>query len=177
MALSRTLVRTMAIAGRSPAPTARRANNLILADARSDLFVTLLYAILEPDSGEIQYVNAGHMPPIVVRSDDGSVEELRTHGMAMGVLPDIEYEDQEVHLEPGDVLLLYTDGIVEASNAGRQMFGRDRLKEVTRKNRRESAADLAECISDAVGAFVGDAPQFDDLTLVVAKRVPPDRSP
>jgi serine phosphatase RsbU (regulator of sigma subunit)/signal transduction protein with GAF and PtsI domain len=177
MALSRTLVRTMAIAGRSPAPTARQANNLILADARSDLFVTLLYAILEPNSGEITYVNAGHMPPMVVRADDGSVEEPRTHGMAMGVLRDIEYEDQDVHLEPGDLLLLYTDGIVEASGGGRQMFGRERLREVASKNRAESAAGLAECISGAVDAFVGDAPQFDDLTLVVAKRVPPDRSP
>jgi sigma-B regulation protein RsbU (phosphoserine phosphatase) len=114
---------------------------------------------------------------MVVRADDGSVEEPRTHGMAMGVLHDIEYEDQEVHLEHGDVLLLYTDGIVEASNAARQMFGSERLKEVAGRNRTESASDLAECISDAVDAFVGDAPQLDDLTLVVAKRVPPDHSP
>jgi sigma-B regulation protein RsbU (phosphoserine phosphatase) len=176
MALSRTLVRTMAIAGRSPAATAHQANNLILADARSDLFVTLLYAILEPDSGDIRYVNAGHMPPMIVRADDGSVEEPRDHGMAMGVLEDIEYEDREAHLEPGDLLLVYTDGIVEASDVRRQMFGRERLSEAASKNRAKSALELAECISDAVDAFVGDAPQFDDLTLVVAKRMPLDRS-
>ncbi len=175
MALSRTLVRTMAIAGRSPAPTARQANNLILADARSDLFVTLLYAILEPDSGDIIFVNAGHMPPIVVRANDGSIEEPRTHGMAVGVLYDVEYEDQEAHLEPGDLLLLYTDGVVEATDTKRQMFGRDRLRDVASKNRAESAADLAARISDAVDTFVGDAPQFDDFTLLVAKRAPSSR--
>ena len=132
--------------------------------------------MLEPDSGDIRYVNAGHMPPMIVRADDGSVEEPRDHGMAMGVLENIEYEDREVHLEPGDLLLVYTDGIVEASDAMRQMFGRERLSEAASKNRTKSAVELAECISDAVDAFVGDAPQFDDLTLVVAKRVPLDRS-
>jgi sigma-B regulation protein RsbU (phosphoserine phosphatase) len=177
MALSRTLVRTMAIAGRSPAPTVAQANNLILADARSGLFVTLLYAILEPDSGDISYVNAGHMPPLVIRAADGSVEELRTHGMALGVLPDLEYEDQKAHLKPGDILLLYTDGIVEASDADQRMFGRERLREVASGYRTESAQALATGISHAVEAFVRDAPPFDDLTLVVAKRVLPSRSP
>jgi serine phosphatase RsbU (regulator of sigma subunit)/putative methionine-R-sulfoxide reductase with GAF domain len=170
MALSRTLVRTVAIDGRSPAAAIARANDLIVADARSDLFVTLFYAILEPRSGAIAYVNAGHVPPLLVRAADGAMEELRLSAMALGVLPDIEVEEERVCLDPGDALVLATDGIVEAFDAGRQMFGWDRLAEVACAHRRESAEALAEAIDQAVALFVGDAAQSDDLTLLVAKR-------
>jgi serine phosphatase RsbU (regulator of sigma subunit)/putative methionine-R-sulfoxide reductase with GAF domain len=170
MALSRTLVRTMAIDGRAPASAVARANDLILADAHSGLFVTLFYAILSPDSGEVDYVNAGHMPALLVRAADGSAQELRTHGMALGVLPDIHFEDQTAHLARGDVLVFYTDGVIEASDEKQQMFGRDRLSEVVSAHRHRSATELANIIDGAIAAFVGDTPQFDDFTLVVARR-------
>jgi len=172
MALCRTLVRTVAIDGRSPSAAIGRANDLILADARSGLFVTLFYTILPPQSGAIAYVNAGHMPPLLVRSADGRVEELWTHGMAMGVLPHMEVEERTAHLDPGDLLVLYTDGVTEASNAEGEMFGRERLKEVASAHRAQSAEDLVQTIDEAITAFVGDAPQFDDFTLVVARRTP-----
>jgi sigma-B regulation protein RsbU (phosphoserine phosphatase) len=170
MALSRTLLRTMAIGGRPPDVTVARANNLILADARTDLFVTLFYAILQPDSGEITYVNAGHMPPLLLRMAKGTVDELWTGGMALGVLPDIEFESRKTRLDVGDTLVLYTDGVTEASNAEQQMFGKERLIQVACAHHTESAKELAKTIDEAVAAFVGDAPQFDDFTLVVAKR-------
>jgi serine phosphatase RsbU (regulator of sigma subunit)/putative methionine-R-sulfoxide reductase with GAF domain len=170
MALSRTLVRTMAIDGRSPAVSIARANDLILADARSDLFVTLFYAILHPNSGEVEYVNAGHMPPLLVRAADGSAEELRTHGMALGILPDIKFEDRSVRLNPGDTFVFYTDGVVEASDSELQMFGREQLRAVVSAHRGESAVELVQTIDETIAAFVGDTPQFDDFTLVVARR-------
>jgi sigma-B regulation protein RsbU (phosphoserine phosphatase) len=173
MALARTLVRTMAIDGRPPAAAIARANDLILADARSDLFVTVFYAILGPGSGEVAYVNAGHMPPLWVHAADGSSEELRTHGMALGVLPDIHFEDRSVQLAPGDVLAFYTDGVIEASNEHQEMFGRERLREVMSAHRTESAAQLVQTIDQIIAAFVGDTPQFDDFTLVLAKRKAP----
>jgi sigma-B regulation protein RsbU (phosphoserine phosphatase) len=172
MALCRTLVRTVAIDGRSPSAAIGRANDLILADARSALFVTLFYTILPPHSGAIAYVNAGHMPPLLVRSADGRVEELWTHGMAVGVLPHMEVEERMAHLDPGDLLVLYTDGVTEASNAEGEMFGRERLKEVASAHRRQSAEELVQTIDDITTAFVGNAPQFDDFTLVVARRRP-----
>jgi serine phosphatase RsbU (regulator of sigma subunit) len=170
MALCRTLVRTAAMDGRSPDLAINRANDLILADARSDLFVTLFYAILRPNSGNVAYVNAGHMPPLLVRSADGAVEELRTHGMALGVLSDIQLEGQTVQLAPDDILVMYTDGVIEAQDRAQQMYGKGRLIETIRSHQAESAGELAQTIDDAVAGFVGDAPQFDDFTLLVAKR-------
>jgi sigma-B regulation protein RsbU (phosphoserine phosphatase) len=170
MALSRTLVRTVAIDGRPPAIAIARANDLILADARSGLFVTLFYTILRPESGEITYVNAGHMPPLVARAGGGSLEELRVPGMALGILEDITFEEHTAHLEPGDILVLYTDGVIDAADAGQRRFGLERLKQVVTSHLVHSAEDLAQVISDEVAAFVGDAARSDDFTLVVAKR-------
>ena len=170
MALSRTLVRTMAIDGKPPAKAIARANDLILADARSGLFVTLFYAIIQPNSGEITYVNAGHMPPLVVRAATGQVEELRVPGVALGILSSFPFQQWEALLEPGDTLILYTDGVTDASDAAEQRFGRERLRDVVRNHRHLSAVELAETIHEAVGTFVGGAAQFDDFTLLVAKR-------
>jgi serine phosphatase RsbU (regulator of sigma subunit)/putative methionine-R-sulfoxide reductase with GAF domain len=196
MALSRTLMRTMAIDGRPPSQAIARANDLILADARSGMFVTLFYVILSPESGHIQFVNAGHMPVLLVRAADdstefaevgstefaevgstelaevGSTEELRTHGMALGVVAGQDFEEGAAHLAPGDALLLYTDGVVEASNAEGEMFGRERLVALAQAVRHQPAEALARSIDEAITAFVGDAAQFDDFTLVVARRSP-----
>jgi serine phosphatase RsbU (regulator of sigma subunit)/putative methionine-R-sulfoxide reductase with GAF domain len=169
MALSRSLVRTMTIDGRPPGAAIARANDLILADARSDLFVTLFYAIVETGSGDIAYVNAGHVPPLIVRSD-GMTEELLPSGMALGVLAGIEIAERRVSLEPGEALILYTDGVVEASNSQQRLFGRERLAETVRAQRTRPAQELAEAIDAAVTSFSGDAPQSDDFTLLVVKR-------
>lgn len=172
MALSRTLLRTMAIAGRPPAEAVATANDLILADTRAELFVTLFYMILEPETGEIAYVNAGHPPPVLIRAASGEAEELRTGGMAMGVLPNQDYEERTALLEPGDALVLYTDGIIEAAGEEGALFGRRRLAEAARAARHESAARLGESIEASVAEFVAGAPQSDDLTVVIVRRLP-----
>jgi serine phosphatase RsbU (regulator of sigma subunit)/putative methionine-R-sulfoxide reductase with GAF domain len=170
MALSRTLVRTMAIDGRPPDVAIARANDLIVADARSDLFVTLFYAVLQADSGEIAYVNGGHVPPLVARAADGMAEELRVPGMALGILPKVQYNAQTTYLQKGDTLVLYTDGITDTLAPDQQMFGLERLKRIVSVNRQQSARGLAETIMGAVTDFAGETAQFDDLTLVIAKR-------
>jgi len=177
MALSRTLIRTVAMDGRPPSRAVARANDLILADARSGLFVTAIYAILEPSpggdvrqSGQVTFVNAGHMPPLLVRAGDGAATLLRTHGMALGIMPGSEAPEQTISLDPGDILILYTDGVIEAADNKQEMFGRERLIEVVQEHRHQPASQLVETINDAIAAFAGDAPQFDDLTVLVAKR-------
>jgi serine phosphatase RsbU (regulator of sigma subunit)/putative methionine-R-sulfoxide reductase with GAF domain len=170
MALSRTLLRTSSIDGRSPAAAIARTNELILADARSDLFVTLFYAILQPESGEMTYVNAGHVPPLVVRAAQGTAEELRVPGMALGILANERFGEHTSHLKPGDALIMYTDGVTDAMNGEQEMFGLERLKRLARDHRYEKAQQLAETINQAVSDFVGDSVQFDDFTLVVARR-------
>lgn len=171
MALSRTLFRTTALTGRAPADVARRTNQLILSDARSDLFVTLFYAILEPD-GRVWYVSCGHHPPLLVRADSGEVMELRTPGIALGAVDEDVFEDRETSLGPGDSLVLYTDGITEAFNGEAKMFGRARLAKLLQSHPHQTAADLARIVRDAVEDFVGDVPQSDDLALVVVRREP-----
>jgi serine phosphatase RsbU (regulator of sigma subunit)/signal transduction protein with GAF and PtsI domain len=172
MALSRTLVRTVAMEGRPPAATVARANDLIVADARSGLFVTLFYAMLQPNSGEVTYVNAGHMPPLVVRSAGAATEELRTDGMALGVLAGVEFEQKVAHLDPGDALILYTDGVSDAENPSMERFERESLKDVVEAHRSRSAQELVQAINSAVTSFAGDAAQYDDFTLVVVRRIP-----
>jgi sigma-B regulation protein RsbU (phosphoserine phosphatase) len=173
MALCRTLVRTMAMDGRLPDEAVGRANDLILADSQAGLFVTLFYTILDSVSGEIEYVNAGHLPALLIRTGHGieQMEELRTNGIAMGVLPGVHYERRASHLGIGDLLVLYTDGVIEAQDAEQQMFGKAQLIATIYAHRMQSADELAQAIDNAVAAFVGDAPQFDDFTLVIAKRV------
>jgi sigma-B regulation protein RsbU (phosphoserine phosphatase) len=170
MALSRTLVRTMAIGGSDPAKVLARVNDLILADARSDLFVTLFYAILDPDLGVLTYANAGHEPPLLFDGHSGEVSYLAAPGMALGVITGVELEQRQTRLEPGDLLLLYTDGVTDALNDQVQEFDLDRLRSVVKAHQAESAADVVRAVNRAVDEFVGDTPQFDDFTLVVLKR-------
>ena len=170
MALSRTLVRTMAIGGRDPAEVLARANDMILADARSDLFVTLFYTILDPEQGLLTYANAGHNPPLLFDGHSGEVTPLAAQGMVLGVITGIELEQREVKLKPGDVLVLYTDGVTDALNNEMDEFGEKRLRCVVGRYRTESAAGIIRAVNQAVDEFVGDTPQFDDLTLVVLKR-------
>ena len=173
MALSRTLLRTVAMDGRRPAAALARANDLIVSDARSDLFVTMFYAILQPNLGELTYTNAGHTLPLLVRASGDTIEELHTEGMAMGVLPEVEFEEKTALMVPGDVLVLYTDGVTEASNQAGEMFGQARLVEVVRTHCHLSAEELCRTIDATVSDFVGGAPQFDDFTLMIVSRASP----
>ncbi len=172
MALSRTLMRTAALGGRGPGAVVAQANNLILADARSELFVTLFYLILEPNSGAVTFVNAGHMPPLLVAAADGSIVELRTQGMAMGILPNVEFEERRTLLEAGDTIILYTDGVTDAWDGEKQMFGRERLARIAMAERKLPATELARTIDEQVQAFAGAAAQYDDFTLLVVRRSP-----
>jgi sigma-B regulation protein RsbU (phosphoserine phosphatase) len=172
MALSRTLVRTMAIGEWDPAEVLCQANDMIIADSHTDLFVTLFYAILDPERGVLSYANAGHNPPLHFNSRSKQVIPLTARGIAMGIIPGIELERRETSLEPGDLLVFYTDGVTDALNEDVAEFGLERLTRVVETHRDESAADVVRAVNQAVAEFVGDTPQFDDLTLVVLKRQP-----
>jgi sigma-B regulation protein RsbU (phosphoserine phosphatase) len=170
MALSRTLVRTMAVGGSNPAQVLAKANDLIMTNARSDLFVTLFYAILEADHGLITFANAGHNPPLLFNGHSERISSLTGRGMALGVVLGVDLEQCESRMAPGDLLLLYTDGVTDALNGSTEEFGLDRLCAVVKAHRAESAADIVRSINRAVDEFVGDTPQFDDLTLMILKR-------
>ena len=172
MALSRIVVRVNAIwHQQEPAEAIRDANAIITADSKSGMFVTLFYGVLDAQDRSLTYVNAGHNPPLICRSSDGSFSELPATGMAIGAVPDAAYEAGTAVLEPGDVLVLYTDGITEAENPAQEMFGEDRLREAIVGARMLSAAAIVAAILESVQAFSGSAPQSDDITLMVVRSV------
>jgi serine phosphatase RsbU (regulator of sigma subunit)/putative methionine-R-sulfoxide reductase with GAF domain len=170
MALSRTLVRVSALSGRGPAKALERANQLILSDARSDLFVTIFYAVITPETGQMLYSSAGHNPPLLVRSG-GQVENLCCRGIALGILEEIQLGEKETHLNPGDMLVLYTDGVTEAINAEGEEFGLERLTEIAIAGRGEPVSEILAHVDTAVTTFAAGQPPFDDVTLVITRRV------
>jgi len=148
-----------------------RTNDLILADARSDLFVTIFYIIVDASSEMARFANAGHNPTLVVRAASPVPEYLTEHGMALGVMPDIRLEEQGLMIGQGDVVVLYTDGVTEALNATNEEFGLERLERCVTASLSGSADDIAWAIRQALREHVGDEPPFDDITFVVVKRV------
>jgi len=148
-----------------------RQTNDYLTDHHSEscMFLTLFYAVYDPQSRLLTYVNAGHNPPLLYNTLTSEQDWLRPTDMIIGVMPGRPFEAQERQLSPGDVLVLYTDGVPEAFNAAHEMFGVERLIEVVRTNHTASAQELVEAIEAEVTAFAGGAPQSDDITLLVMR--------
>jgi len=170
MALARSLVRAAALDGSPPAPAMERANRWITRDSESGMFVTLFYGLLDAESGALRYTSAGHNPPLLYRAADGRLEELRTPGIALGVLEEIALHEAEVTMEPGDVLVCYTDGVTEAIDDAEEQFGVERLRALVANHHADDAPAIVGAISDAVSRHGGARPPFDDVTLVVLKR-------
>ncbi len=170
MALSRTLLRASAIDGRLPVAVLERANHLILADSRAGLFVTCFYALIDPVSGLVTYANGGHNYPLLYRRATDEVTPLVAQGIVLGIIPDPHFVPGEIRLARGDILLFYTDGITEAMNAQRELFGDERLATVLRANSHCAPNEIVTAVLAAVGEFAGDTAQSDDMTIVVIKR-------
>jgi serine phosphatase RsbU (regulator of sigma subunit)/cell division protein FtsX len=149
-----------------PALVARM--NHVLHDATpSNSYATFFYARMDDDTRELRYINAGHLPPILVRS--GQLQELTTGGSVVGLLDGMSYEEGGVALEPGDVLVAFTDGVPEAQNAAEEEFGDDRLKELLTQIAHLDAPEIAARLLAALKAWIQDASQYDDLTFIVLK--------
>ena len=169
MALSRTLIRASTLANADPAAAIGHANQLICEDSKTSMFVTLFYAILDSRAMTLNYVNAGHNPPLLLKSTSSDVVLLKAKGIALGVTDEVSLQSVRVDLRPGDVLVLYTDGVTEAINDREEEFGEERLLKVITENRSQSASALLEQILAAITAFAGDRPQHDDITLMILK--------
>ena len=172
MAMVRTLIRTYAFEHESaPAAVISAANCRILSDTNDDSFVTAFYAVLDPATGALQYCNAGHNPPYLFRTQNGgAVEELRGTGIPLGMLEDAVWEGGEVTMLPGDRLLAYTDGVTDAQNPDDEPFGEGRLLEVAKANVKATPIEMRTAVFDEIKSFVGQAPQEDDITLMVVAR-------
>ena len=169
MATTRAILRGAAQQFDSPGPVLERANELLVPDIPRNMFVTCLYAILEPATGRLRYANAGHDLPYR-RQGDGVVE-LRATGMPLGLLPGMSYEEKETVLLPGEAVLFYSDGLVEAHNTRREMFSFPRLQTLVAGH--DAGAALIDRLLAELAAFVGAGwEQEDDVTLVTLQRLP-----
>lgn len=144
-------------------------NQYLAENTPSNRFVTLFVAELDAQTGVLQYINAGHNPPLVARAD-GRVEQLDSGGFPLGILPSADFEVGQINLAPGEGLVVYSDGVSEANNLLEEEFGMERLIQVVRKNLQASASGMRDKIESALSTFTKTAAPNDDITLVIVKR-------
>ncbi len=172
MALSRALIR--ACSAHEPTNLTKavcQTNILIQECSNADLFVTLFYASYDPATNKLRYVRAGHNYPILYKKNKNHFLTLRGQGTALGVFDEIFLEEKEFLLEEGDIVVFYTDGVTEAINSEREEFGAKRLIQAIAGSKGQSANIIAETIKTHVEDFANEQDQFDDITLVVLKKV------
>jgi phosphoserine phosphatase RsbU/P len=170
MAVTRTLLRAAAEGFTSPAKTLEHVNSLLLKNSQDGLFVTTFYGILSLDNGTLSYTIAGHNPPIIIRHEQNDIITLEKGGMAIGALPDISLSDHQIKLNPGDCLVLYTDGVTEAFNLHDQMYGDDRFMRLLGNLIGESASSVLEVLEADLALFRDGAPLSDDTTMLAICR-------
>ena len=169
MMMSKILVSNYAMIGGSPAEVLERVNTQVCKNNEEEMFVTVWFGILEMSTGKVTAANAGHEYPILKKAD-GEFELLKDkHGFVIGGMSGLKYKDYEFTLEKGGTLFLYTDGVAEATNANDELFGTDRMIAALNKDPQASSEVLLANMKQAVDEFVGDAPQFDDLTMLGIK--------
>ena len=170
MATTRTMLRAAAQRLFSPGEVLRRANEALVTDIPPNMFITCLYAILEPDSGHLVYANAGHDLPYRRSSSNEGAEELKARGMPLGLMPGMEYEEKEIVVGEGESVLFYSDGLVEAHDPQREMFGFPRLQGLVGTHR-SGGSSLIGFLLTELTRFTGDGwEQEDDITLVTLER-------
>jgi steroid delta-isomerase-like uncharacterized protein len=168
MSTTRGMLRAVVQSLESPGEVLARVNEALVADIPSSTFVTCFYGVLDPANGHLCYANAGHNLPC--RQHMGQAEELRARGMPLGLMPGIAYEQKEVSLETGDSTLFYSDGLVEAHNLQREMFGFPRLRKLVAEHDAEEGS-MVDFLMEELYSFVGEGwEQEDDITLLTLRR-------
>ena len=164
MMSSRTLLKGAAIGGSGPGEVLHEVNNLLEEDNESAMFVTVLYAEYDPVTGDLNYANGGHNAPVIFHEDGSSTLLPLTDGVALGLMPGLDYNQNTVTLSRGDTLVLYTDGVTEAMNEADEEFGLERLRELFAGGPPSDPEAVSIAIFKAVGDFAGDTAQSDDIT-------------
>ena len=152
------------------AAMAAKLNDFVHRSSAINTFITFFFCELNKESGELGFVNAGHNPPLVL-SGDGSIRFLESSGLCLGMLPEMGYEERKEVLKPGDIFILFTDGITESRNKDNEEYGDKRLADVCLKNAAASASDLRDAVYRDLDVFTDKAPPADDRTLVIVKRI------
>jgi serine phosphatase RsbU (regulator of sigma subunit) len=153
----------------SPVDTVRAVNRYLAANIPANRFVTLFYAELNQDNGEITFANAGHNPPLIVRASGGA-DYLDAGGLPLGILPDASFQEGRARLDHGDALIIYSDGVTETQNPDGEEFGAQRLQDVVARNLERTSAGIRDRIEAALTEFADGTAAADDITLVIVKR-------
>ena len=148
-----------------------RLDKVVAANFPRNRFVSLFYGVLEPTTGVLEYCNAGHNPPLLIRADR-TIERLPGCGTILGIFPDLGYEQKTVRLLPGDALTLFSDGVTEEQNPAGEEFGEDRLARLITAREAGGAAAVVEAVRQAVESWAAGAPAADDVTVLVVRRNP-----
>ncbi|MFZ6027872.1 MAG: SpoIIE family protein phosphatase [Chloroflexota bacterium] len=173
MTLVRTLIRAAVRENPSPAAVLQRVNDLLIPDTRNGMFVTVVYAVLSIENGELLYANAGHNPPLLLQRASGEVQRLITGGMALGIVENVRIPEEKTVLNRGDFLVFYTDGITEAFSPRDEMYGEERLHLVLRTSREsgvQHTQDILDTIDQSVDRFIEDEVPSDDVTMIALMR-------
>ncbi len=169
MAVSRTLIKSTALAGGSTAECMTHVNTLLCTDNDAAMFVTVIYGILNTLTGDLEYSNAGHHLPYII-GRDGSLRILEnTGGMALGILEEATFSVKHSSLQLGEGIFFYTDGVTEAMNSASELYGETRLEQVLARCQDQSPTDMIQSTIQDVDAYVGNAPQADDITILALR--------
>lgn len=170
MMSSRTWMKGAAISSPEPGTVLGEVNALLHEDNDTQMFVTVLYAVYDPETGEFTYASGGHDAPLLVHSDGSSELLPLTGGIALGIVPDLAYGQNSVVLDHGETLVLYTDGVTEAMNGEGEQFGIERLRKVFSGRAPKDANEAAHKVFEAVNTFADGAAQSDDITCLTLRR-------
>jgi sigma-B regulation protein RsbU (phosphoserine phosphatase) len=176
MALSKIIVRTNARAHEGVSDVLKDSNEIIAEESGSGMFVTLFFGILNQETGNLVYANAGHNPPLIFRAKGARFDALGPTGIALGIMERSTYSQGQTALEPGDILVMYTDGIVEAVNPQGERFGLQRLKSIIAGSPNLPPDNLLREIVQSVFTFSAGQQQFDDITAMVVKSCSRDQA-
>jgi sigma-B regulation protein RsbU (phosphoserine phosphatase) len=171
MATARNVLRREVDSGRPPGEVLRAVNDSMLADlTNAALFITMFCARFDPGTGELSFASGGHNPPLLRRSTSGAVITLDPDGMPAGLLGGVEYVQESTSLQPGDVLLMYTDGAVEARSPDGEQFGLERLRQIMASSAGQEPEELVSTVFGQVQSHTGGNASQDDLTLLACVR-------
>jgi sigma-B regulation protein RsbU (phosphoserine phosphatase) len=169
MAMCRTLLRSVAMSRIEPGLTLERLNKILLKDTETDLFISLFYALWEPEANKLSYANAGHNPPLLF-SPEQPARTIAEHGMILNVDQDAKYETYQLDCSPHEMLVLYTDGVTEAANTDGDLFELHRLEHLVLGMNDWKAQSVADRIAERVKLFTAQPDLLDDVTAIVIRR-------
>ena len=169
MALTKTQIKASSSRRRTPGDVLYRANNDLCHENESGMFCTLFYGIMNMETGEVTYANAGHNPPYIINKNSEPVQIESTGGIALGVMEEMEFESATFTASKGDSIFLYTDGVNEAMNEADEEYSYERLEDYLKENSTGSITDMVNRNLESVKDFAGTAPQSDDITVLALR--------